>query len=85
MNNNTEWVESTMTDDTHDYKREIEELKNMVMYLDTDKNIHDLISMQAEINKQFGNLISLKLSQDYESKQEHADRMTDALFGQYFI
>ena len=78
-------VRELLTNDQYDYKREIEELKNMIMYLDENKNVHDLISLQAEIGKQFGNLIQMKIQHDYESKQDKADDLADGLFQEHFI
>ena len=74
-----------MSDFNYDYNKEIEELKNMVMYLDDKKNIHDLLSLQSEVNKQFGNLIQMKIGHDYELIQEKVDDIADGLFSEYFI
>lgn len=69
-----------MSDEQHDYNKEIEELKNIVMYLDDNKNIHDLLSLKDEISRQMSVLIELKLKMDYESKQEKVDNLTEGLY-----
>lgn len=73
-----------MNDKQYNYNKEIEELKNMVMYLDDTKNVHDLISLQAEVNKQFGNLIQMKISHDYECVQSKVDLISAGLYSEYF-
>jgi len=73
-----------MSDFNYDYNKEIEELKNMIMYLDDQKNIHDLLSLQSEVNKQFGNLIQFKIGHDYELVQEKVDYITNGLFSEHF-
>jgi hypothetical protein len=73
-----------MSDLNYDYNKEIEELKNMVMYLDDQKNVHDLLSLQSEVNKQFANLIQMKISHDYEFIQEKIDNIADGLFSEWF-
>jgi hypothetical protein len=74
-----------MSDFNYDYNKEIEELKNMIMYLDDQKNVHDLLSLQSEVNKQFANLIQMKISHDYELVQEKVDDIADGLFYEYFM
>jgi len=74
-----------MSDFNYDYNKEIEEIKNMIMYLDDQKNVHDILSIQSEVNKQFGNLIQMKISHDYELVQEKIDDIADGLFYEYFI
>jgi len=38
-----------MSDFNYDYNKEIEEIKNMIMYLDDQKNVHDILSIQSEV------------------------------------
>jgi hypothetical protein len=73
-----------MSDFNYDYNKEIEELKNMIMYLNDQKNVHDLLSLQSEVNKQFANLIQMKISNDYELIQEKVDDITNGLFSEHF-
>ena len=72
-----------MSDEQYDYNKEIEELKNIVMYLNENKNIHDLLSIKDEISRQMSILIELKLKMDYESKQEKVDNLTDGMWSDY--
>lgn len=53
-------------DNLYDYKKSIQELKDMLMYLDENKNTSDIISLQSEVLKQFGNILEQRIEIEKE-------------------
>jgi len=64
----------------YDIQKEIDSIKESIMYLDLEKNVHDVISMQCELNKDFARIIQMMISFDYQNVQESIDELTNSLF-----